>query len=258
MGTLWWVGFWAISTWSVGFGAYIVAFFLVQDPRTWRSIEDFGSELRPILIGPHFWGGAILSIFGPLQMLGCVRSRCPAVHRWSGRILLVLALITIISGSAFTAVYSTIGATVMDVPFWFFALAFLVCVVMAWRSACRRDFVAHRSWGTRTFALIVASAVYRLLVLPLFVSPRDDPNQQTGQAGIIWLNTAAYFFVPLSLIPAEIYLRTTPVPEALVRKGTPAQETVRNDAAVSSGASGGGGGAETAEHAAADASGREP
>ena len=37
-------------------------------------------------IGLHFFAGAVLLLFGPIQLISQVRARAPAVHRWIGRI----------------------------------------------------------------------------------------------------------------------------------------------------------------------------
>jgi hypothetical protein len=207
------VGFWFILVWSVMFAGYIVAAFLSQPPDTWRSIQDFGSAYRPYLIGPHFVCGAIVSIVGPLQLLACIRQRCMEYHRWAGRLFVICALITCVGGCSFVMAYGTVGGLPMDIVFVAYGTMFAAATVLAWKHARAKDIGSHRAWAIRAFALAVASAVYRILVFPLFVQPR---NQCHGcgflpyDGEVLWLNIAAWLFVPVSLIPAELYLRAAP------------------------------------------------
>jgi uncharacterized membrane protein YedE/YeeE len=49
----------------------------------------------------HMLTGAVITLFAPLQLIPALRRKLPAVHRWSGRVLVSLAILTAIGGLIF-------------------------------------------------------------------------------------------------------------------------------------------------------------
>jgi hypothetical protein len=56
-------------------------------------------------------------MLGCIQLMGGVRKRWPAVHRWIGRVYVTAAILAGAGGLTFIVANGTIGGAVMDVGF---------------------------------------------------------------------------------------------------------------------------------------------
>ncbi len=109
----------------------------------------------------HMIAGALAMVLAPVQLLGFVRSRLPALHRMAGYALAVLATLTALGGIAYIARQGSIGGPVMSVGFTLYGLLMLLSVVQTVRYAVRRD-PRHRLWAERLVILVMASWLYRV------------------------------------------------------------------------------------------------
>jgi uncharacterized membrane protein len=101
-------------------------------------------------------------LLGPWQFFASIRLRRPTVHRWIGRTYVTLCLVGGLTG-AVLAWYTTAG----EVARWGFgllAVTWLTCTSLAYLAARRRDFVSHRRWMIRSFALTFAAVTLRLYI----------------------------------------------------------------------------------------------
>ena len=109
----------------------------------------------------HMAPGALLMLLAPFQFSRRLRSRYPAVHRWSGRFLL-----TLVAASGVAGIYLGLarpyggawesGAAVLFGGFFVFAAA------RGFLAIRRRDVARHREWMIRMFATALAISVMRV------------------------------------------------------------------------------------------------
>jgi uncharacterized membrane protein len=167
----------------------------------------------------HVLGGAIFLLLAPVQMAGRVRRRYPGLHRWSGRLLVVTVVASIIPGLFFGLAVPMAGNWERSV----IALAggFLIFAVLrAYVAIRRRNIALHREWMIRGFAAALAISTVRLVAggLDIVLTPHAVPFE-TIFVLALWLGWA----VTLGL--AELWLRHTrtgaPVGQA-IRTGHPA------------------------------------
>ena len=149
----------------------------------------------------HIACGMVAIALGPWQFLTRLRTRWHLLHRWIGRTYAVACLA---GGTA--GMLLAVGATMGTTTRWGFGLlaaSWLVTTALAWITARKRDYVAHRQWMVRSFALTLAALTLRIY-LPLSLgngAPFTD-----AYPAIAWL-----CWVP-NLILAEAYLRWRPLP----------------------------------------------
>jgi uncharacterized membrane protein len=105
----------------------------------------------------HMLAGATITFLAPLQLFTPLRQRFPALHRVSGYLFFLSAILTAIGGLGFIAINRTIGDPVMDVAFTLYGLCVLVCCTQTIRFARARNFVTHREWALRVFVLAMGS-----------------------------------------------------------------------------------------------------
>jgi hypothetical protein len=217
-------------TWISGaiFGLYILLFFggaAVQGAmESWNTslpgLYDSATPLAVIAIGLHFVTGGVLLLLGPVQFIGGIRRRAPAVHRWLGRAYVLSAALAGVGGIGFILMKGTVGGAVMNVGFGIYGALMVICAERAFTNARQRKFDAHRDWAIRLFALTVGSWLYRM--------EYGFWHLATGSIGVDnfhgWFDVVMvfFFYVP-NLVVAEVFIRS---------RGTTAPAVARYSAAV--------------------------
>lgn len=118
---------------------------------------------KPFLI-LHVVGGITALLLGPLQFVGRLRLRAPALHRVSGRMY--------VGGCALgtpAALMLALGTKAGPVTGTGFAIPAVLCPLftyLGWRSAIEQRLREHRDWMVRSYALISTAITLRLM-LPL-------------------------------------------------------------------------------------------
>ena len=99
------------------FGFYILAFYagaLAEGQMSkWNQnltgLFEPHSPAATSGLGLHFLAGGVILILGCVQLIGKVRARWPALHRWVGRIYVSAALLAGLGGLTFILTVGTIG-----------------------------------------------------------------------------------------------------------------------------------------------------
>jgi Predicted membrane protein (DUF2306) len=195
------------------FGLYIVAVYfgavvdgnLDQWNKDLPRLHDPRSMLATLGMGAHFAAGTVLLLLGPLQLIGPLRARVPAFHRWTGRLYAFAALMAGLGGLAFIAVQGTIGGTPMNIGFGLYgALTAVAAVATFWHARGKR-FDQHRAWAIRLFALVIGSWLYRMDYGFWRVFGPNLGHTPTFDGGFDVV-MAFFFYVP-NLIVAEAFIR---------------------------------------------------
>jgi uncharacterized membrane protein len=150
---------------------------------------------RPFLY-LHVAGAATALLVGPLQFVAAIRVRRRALHRWVGRVYAVGCLVGGAAGLPI-AVGSSAGP-VASVGFSLLSLGWLATTALGWRAAWQRDFVSHRAWMIRSFALTLAAVTLRLYLPLVPLLPISFIDGYRAISFLCW--------VP-NLIVAELWLR---------------------------------------------------
>jgi hypothetical protein len=203
---------------AAAFGLYILGFYLgairtgamEQWNENLSGLYDKHAPLAFLAMTLHLATGAVILLFGPVQLIGKIRSRWPVVHRWIGRVYVLTSALAGVGGLIFIATKGTIGGAVMDAGFGLYGALMVIAAVQAYRYARMRRFEEHRAWAIRLFALAIGSwlyrmdygfwllAMHRLGHLENFHGPFD--------------RVMAFFFYLPNLVVAEIFLRAKRMP----------------------------------------------
>jgi uncharacterized membrane protein len=195
------------------FGLYILAFYagaLIEgDMDTWNAVlprlYEPTTPAATAAIGLHFAAGGIILVLGFIQLLDGVRTRYPALHRWSGRMYVSAALLAGIGGLTFIAVKGTIGGTVMDIGFGLYGVLMVVAAIQTYARARARQLQAHRAWAVRLFALAIGSWLYRM-DYGFWLLLTDGAGHTQDFRGPFDMLMAFFFYVP-NLLVAEAFIR---------------------------------------------------
>ncbi len=142
----------------------------------------------------HVVPGALFLLFAPLQFSSRVRARHPALHRWSGRVLLPLLLAALLPGFYF-GIRIPYGGLLEAVAVALFGSALLASIVVAFVATRRGQIARHREWMIRVFALTIAISTERLafgaIDAALTPSGYPPPDQFVLSVWTAWIVTLA-------------------------------------------------------------------
>ncbi|HEX6037587.1 DUF2306 domain-containing protein, partial [Longimicrobium sp.] len=155
-------------------------------------------------IGLHFAAGGIILALGCIQLIGAVRDRWPALHRWIGRVYAAASVLAGVGGLTFIATKGTIGGPVMDAGFGLYGVLTVLAAVQAVRHARAGRMEAHRAWAVRLFALAIGSWLYRM-DYGFWLLLTDGAGHTRDFRGPFDLVMAFWFYVP-NLLVAQAFI----------------------------------------------------
>jgi uncharacterized membrane protein len=165
--------------------------------------EEAGFARHPLLTLTHIIPGLIFITLGPLQFVRALRIRRPELHRWTGRLVLVSAMIISCTALVMSPQMAIGGANETAATILFAAL-FLFSLVKAFLAIRQGKVALHREWMIRMFAIGLAVATVRPIVGVFFATrsiTRLTPHDFFGIA--FWLGFTIH------LIAAEIWINYT-------------------------------------------------
>jgi hypothetical protein len=144
----------------------------------------------------HATLASVALILGGFQLWPRLRARWPAWHRRAGTLYVACCLLAGLAGLLLAAGAST--GPVSTAGFGLLALLWIGFTANAWRLARARDYIRHRRWMIRSFALTFAAVTLRLYLPVLFIAHLDFNTGYRAIAFLCW--------VP-NLVVAELWLR---------------------------------------------------
>lgn len=195
------------------FGLYILAFYAAAlyegAMERWNDIlpglYEEGTVAATSGIGLHFAAGGIILVLGSIQLIGAVRNRFPAFHRWVGRIYVLASLLAAVGGLTFIAYKGTIGGVVMNIGFSLYGALMLIAAVETYRHAVARRLEKHRAWALRLFAMAIGSWLYRM-DYGFWLLLTDGLGHTRHFDGPFDRVMAFFFYLP-NLLVAEAFIR---------------------------------------------------
>jgi uncharacterized membrane protein len=164
---------------------------------------DTSFARHPFLTLVHILPGGLFLVLGSLQFVRRLRSRRPGLHRWMGRVMVALGLITGITALVMSP-QMAIGGANETAATTLFSVIFLFALIKAFLSIRRGNVALHREWMIRAFATGLAVATIRP-IMGVFFATRSithlTPHDFFGIA--FWLGFT------LQLIAAEVWINGT-------------------------------------------------
>lgn len=164
-----------------------------------RIKQDYVSLLHyRIAFFSHVFVAPICLLAGFTQFSGILRNRWPRVHRLSGWLYALSVLLVSAPSGIVMGVYAN-GGLSSQIAFCLLGFLWLGTTWMAVVRARQGDFIAHRDWMIRSFALALSAITLRLwkpLLVMLF-----HPRPMDVYMVVAWLGWTLNLFV------AEIIIR---------------------------------------------------
>jgi hypothetical protein len=200
------------------FGGYVLAFYLGALPSGrldgWNQnlprLYEPGHPAALVSIAAHFATGAVLLLLGPVQLIGGVRRRWPAFHRWTGRLYVIAAGVAGLGGLLFIFAKGTIGGAPMNLGFGLYGALVTLAAVETYRHARDRRLASHRAWAIRLFALATGSWLYRM-EYGFWLLVGHGAGHTDAFRGPFDVVMAFFFYIP-NLLIAEVFIRGSRAP----------------------------------------------
>jgi len=195
------------------FGLYILAFYagaLAEgEMEAWNRVlprlYESDTPAATAGIGLHFAAGGIILALGCIQLIGAVRDRFPAVHRWTGRVYVTASLLAGVGGLTFILAKGTIGGAAMDAGFGLYGVLTVLAAAQTIRHARAGRMEAHRAWALRLFALAIGSWLYRM-DYGFWLLLTDGAGHAQDFTGPFDRVMAFWFYLP-NLLVVEAFVR---------------------------------------------------
>jgi len=163
-----------------------------------------GDHTGNLVFAAHVLLASVVTLAGLMQLVPWIRSRLPALHRWTGRCFLVIGGVLALSGIWLTIVRGSSLSTVSAVAVLINGLLILIFGALAWRHAVKRRFDQHQRWAMRTFMVVSGVWFLRVGLMGWVVvnrGPVGMTKDMSGPADIVL--TFGSYLIPLALL--EIY-----------------------------------------------------
>lgn len=170
---------------------------------TYLWVASAPGQTRGLMV--HMITGGAITLLVPVQAALGAWGGWPVLHRWLGRILLPLALVTAFGGLVFIAGIGTIGGRWMDLGFTLYGALMLLAALKAWRRAVERDWPAHRAWALRLVVLALASWMFRVHYGLWFLATGGLGSTSALDGPFDRVQVLAFFVPYLALL--EVWLR---------------------------------------------------
>lgn len=189
------------SSLTGNFAAWAKNTFLIKGYVAHDTAGNIAFAAHALLAGVTSFGGAV-------QLIPWIRQRAIAAHRWNGRLFLVTAIGVSVSGlymvwmrGARLGAGPAIGITLN-------AVLIIVCSVMAWRTAVRREVATHRRWALASYLTANGQWFFRVGMFAWILVNRGPVGITKGMGGpfpLIW--SFGCYLLPLGVL--ALYLRAS-------------------------------------------------
>jgi uncharacterized membrane protein len=202
---------WAITLLLVLIGVAIVIrrtlnlFASSPAPRNFPEAAALDAGFAPhrLLTMVHIIPGLFFVVLGPLQFIQTLRNHRPALHRWTGRVVIVSGMIIGVSALVMSP-QMAIGGVNEAAATMLFAIVFLFALIKAFLLIRRGKVALHREWMIRAFAIGLAVASIRP-IMGVFFATRDITHLTPHD----FFGTAFWLGFTVQLMVAEVWINWT-------------------------------------------------
>ncbi|TAH12829.1 MAG: DUF2306 domain-containing protein [Curvibacter sp.] len=132
--------------------------------------------VAPVSWFAHVLAGVAFGTTGPLQFVRALRHRFGALHRVSGRIFVLSGVILGFSSLALLAQVTSVRTPIADIARGLFGLALLIALAMAMAAIWHRNFIRHRAWAIRAYAIGMGLGTVSLVFFPIYIITGQPPS----------------------------------------------------------------------------------
>lgn len=203
------------ASWLVMLFLSVIVFLNVLDYFSFRTDVEFllwkGNLIKDIAwmsaFYVHITTSIVCLVTGPFQFVPRWRKRFPKTHRTLGKAYIFTILFLAAPSGLYMSFFANGG---FGAQLAFFILAFLwfITTFLAFKTARQRDFVAHRKWMVRSYALVFSAVTLRVY-MPLLTYGIGELGLPTMDPELAVVVTSWINWIP-NLLVGELLLKLTP------------------------------------------------
>ena len=200
---------------SVIFAVYILVYYgyslMSSQPEAWNSLLGAlyrqGEWIPNIGIALHFLSGAIILVIGPFQLFGSLRKKYPDLHKITGKVYTLCAIMLGVGGLLYILIRGTSGGLWMNIGFGLSGVLTIWFAIMTAYYGIKRQPKLHRPWALRLFCVCIGPFLYRI-EYALWAVINGGVLVGHNQTWDGWFDLVMNFgyYVP-NLILCELYIR---------------------------------------------------
>lgn len=142
--------------------------FLVDPPVTSNPTDMAFATHRPTGL-LHIVPGLVMVALMPMQASGRLRQRWPLLHRWSGRLFVLVGLSLCTTAVVMNILFPTVGGLLKRTVIYAMCAALLATMALGLRAIRRRDVSEHGKWMVRAMGVALSSGSAGVFVVPFYV-----------------------------------------------------------------------------------------
>ncbi len=194
---------------------YIIAHYggnLVQgDLESWNNTtlkgHVSGDSMGNAMFAAHVFMAAIITFGGTLQLIPQIRRRAISLHKWNGRLFILMAFLMAFGGLYLIWIRDATLTLVGSLGTSLNAVLIIIFAGMAIKTVRFGNIVAHRRWALRTFLMVNGVWFFRVGMMAWIIinqGPAGSTENLDGPFDMVW--AFANFLIPLFIL--EIYFIT--------------------------------------------------
>jgi Predicted membrane protein (DUF2306) len=209
--------------------------------RQWREIlVGLDTTLaRKIFMLGHMTFGAIALLIAPIQYIPYIRHNYQYIHRWCGRLYVLMAILCSVFGLIFIVLKRGIlvGGINMGLAFTASGITFGYCAIRVYQTASNRNFQSHQEWTIRSYSQVLSPMFYRYWYVLLVVlrwheldyTACDVSTEMCPMYFQIFdsIHCWTYWLVPLAIAELIIYMLPKPKDSAVMELEHSAGEVIQ-------------------------------
>jgi hypothetical protein len=134
-------------------------------PQSVNAVRTADYTHHRVIMLVHTTLGGIALLLALFQFNPRLRARNIALHRWTGRVYLVLMTTSMLTAITFLSLASIIhinGGRAFDLQLWGLALGTLATAAVAFLAIRAKDVVTHRAWMAMNLSLMMTAPLLRV------------------------------------------------------------------------------------------------
>jgi hypothetical protein len=112
----------------------------------------------------------VLLALMPVQVSVRLRRRWPGVHRWGGRLFVLVGLSVSVTGAVMSALFPVVGGVPKLTVIVVMCVAQVATLALGLRAIGRRDVAGHRRWMVRAMGVALAGGTAGIFAVPRFIA----------------------------------------------------------------------------------------
>ena len=117
----------------------------------------------------HILPGLVMVALIPIQASRRLRQRWPVLHRWGGRVFVLVGLSLCSSAVVMNIRFPVVGGLLKQTVIYAMCVAQLATLALGIRAIRRRDVSGHRKWMVRAMGVALSGGNAGIFVVPFYV-----------------------------------------------------------------------------------------